>query len=69
MSTWIDRVIKERKELQDNMSKLSTFIENDDKIENRVRNMLRLQLRAMGTYEGILTFRLLEAGVDLNECN
>lgn len=60
MSTFIDRLITEKKELDDKIDKLNTFIssENFGTIDPVQKPLLRLQASSMFTYSQILQERL-----------
>lgn len=65
MTTFEERLISEQYELQEKISKLSTFIKSDgfSKIDLEQAELLKKQLPVMISYDEILIYRLELLGI------
>jgi hypothetical protein len=61
--TWLDRVIDERKQLEERIEKLSAFLQGPEyrKLEPEEKERLKAQFRVMRWYAEILTDRIESA--------
>jgi hypothetical protein len=62
MSTFIERLLSEEKELNEKKAKLESFVETDafKGIDKEQQALLKIQLTAMATYSECLNQRLIQ---------
>jgi hypothetical protein len=64
MSTWVDRLIQEKDELEEKIEKLEQYLRNSPEVSSEYFNILLAQHRAMREY-----YLALDVRVEMEEDN